>query len=271
MDDFLFKARSGYCEHFATAMTLMLRAVGVPARMVSGFAGGEWNEYGGFYLVREQDAHTWVEVYFPKSGWAPFDPTPPSVSEGKPLPIISGIGRMLDFVRYKWDRYIVYYTLRDQLAAAGKAADTYRSVRLWVVGMAASIKEELTRTAVEGKAAGPTHARHVILVIPIVLAILLFIGYLALKALNAGRLGRKGSGVWFYDEMVGVLKKKGIVRPPGVTPLEFAKSASQRGGVYKVLTYVTELYNRVRFGGRPISRDEKARVRKVIEGLKRAR
>lgn len=75
--NFLFLTKSGSCEHFATAMTLLLRAMGVPTRPVNGYTMGDWNELGKFFTVRQRHAHTWVEVYFPGSGWVPFDPTPP--------------------------------------------------------------------------------------------------------------------------------------------------------------------------------------------------
>ncbi len=72
---FLFDAREGYCNYYASAMILMLRAQGVPARMAAGFAQGTWEADRGVFLVRERDAHTWVEVYFPGYGWAEFEPT----------------------------------------------------------------------------------------------------------------------------------------------------------------------------------------------------
>ncbi|MBK9998603.1 MAG: transglutaminase family protein [Nitrospira sp.] len=56
----------------------MLRATGIPARLVTGFLATEWNEFGGYYTVRQRDAHAWVEVYFPRSGWITMDPTPPA-------------------------------------------------------------------------------------------------------------------------------------------------------------------------------------------------
>lgn len=72
---FLFETREGYCNYYATAMVLMLRAQGVPARMAAGFAMGTWDQDRRAYLVRERDAHTWVEVYFPGYGWVEFEPT----------------------------------------------------------------------------------------------------------------------------------------------------------------------------------------------------
>ncbi|MEK3732094.1 transglutaminase-like domain-containing protein [Paenibacillus sp. FSL M8-0334] len=77
VDDFLFESRKGYCSHFATAMTVLLRSEGIPARYVTGFAPGEPVQgKSGFYQIAYKDAHAWVEVYFPEHGWVAFDPTP---------------------------------------------------------------------------------------------------------------------------------------------------------------------------------------------------
>ncbi len=62
---FLYDIRQGYCDYYATAMAVMLRSLGIPARVVSGYAEGEYNDEAGFYLITERDAHTWVEVFFP--------------------------------------------------------------------------------------------------------------------------------------------------------------------------------------------------------------
>ncbi|MBN2471933.1 MAG: transglutaminase domain-containing protein [Anaerolineae bacterium] len=75
VDWVLFDERRGYCNYYASAMTMMLRSVGVPARMAAGFSQGEWSDTSQGYLVRERDAHTWVEVYFPGFGWVEFEPT----------------------------------------------------------------------------------------------------------------------------------------------------------------------------------------------------
>lgn len=72
---FLFQTREGYCNYYATSMILMLRSQGIPARMAAGFAQGTWDAEHNAYLVRERDAHTWVEVYFPGYGWVEFEPT----------------------------------------------------------------------------------------------------------------------------------------------------------------------------------------------------
>jgi transglutaminase-like putative cysteine protease len=76
LDHFLFEAKRGYCEHFATALALMAREAGVPTRLVTGYLPGTFNPFTGFYEVRTADAHAWVEAYFWGSGWVAFDPTP---------------------------------------------------------------------------------------------------------------------------------------------------------------------------------------------------
>ncbi len=76
IDIFLTQTRRGHCELFASAMALMLRSLGVPARVVSGFRGGEWNALDQSYTVRANMAHLWVEVLFPEHGWVVFDPSP---------------------------------------------------------------------------------------------------------------------------------------------------------------------------------------------------
>ncbi|HZG68864.1 MAG TPA: transglutaminase domain-containing protein, partial [Herpetosiphonaceae bacterium] len=78
VDYFLFDLRRGYCDYFASAMVVLLRAEGVPARLVSGYAGGVLNTETGLYEVRQNVAHTWPEVYFPGFGWQRFEPTPAS-------------------------------------------------------------------------------------------------------------------------------------------------------------------------------------------------
>ncbi|MBP3966971.1 transglutaminase domain-containing protein, partial [Paenibacillus sp. DLE-14] len=87
VDDFLFRQQQGYCVHFASAMTVMLRTQGIPARYVKGFAPGEPAQRAaggaaGLYTVRASDAHAWVEVFFPGVGWLPFEPTPGFAAPG---------------------------------------------------------------------------------------------------------------------------------------------------------------------------------------------
>jgi transglutaminase-like putative cysteine protease len=75
VDEFLFHRRQGYCEHFSTAMVMLLRSLGIPSRIAVGFGTGERNPFTGYFEVRESDAHSWVEVFYPWIGWMEYDPT----------------------------------------------------------------------------------------------------------------------------------------------------------------------------------------------------
>lgn len=75
VDEFLFATRKGFCEHYASAFTVVMRAAGIPARVVTGYQGGEYNPYGGYVLVRQSDAHAWSEVWMEDRGWLRVDPT----------------------------------------------------------------------------------------------------------------------------------------------------------------------------------------------------
>jgi len=74
-DKFLFETRKGFCGHYATSFTILARAMGLPARVVTGYQGGEYNPRGNYYMVRQSHAHAWVEVWLDKRGWVRFDPT----------------------------------------------------------------------------------------------------------------------------------------------------------------------------------------------------
>ena len=117
LEDFLFGNKRGHCEYFATAMALMVRAQGHPARVVNGFNGGEYNGFGDYRMIRQGDAHSWVEVYFPHRGWRTFDPTPPSgqlaqFQDGA----VATARRLVDGAAMLWYTWVVEYDLERQVA-----------------------------------------------------------------------------------------------------------------------------------------------------------
>jgi transglutaminase-like putative cysteine protease len=87
VDEFLFETREGFCEHYASALTFLLRAAGLPARVVLGYQGGERNALGGYYIVRQSDAHAWTEVWLEHEGWIRVD----AVAEVAPERLALGI------------------------------------------------------------------------------------------------------------------------------------------------------------------------------------
>jgi transglutaminase-like putative cysteine protease len=110
VDDFLFSTHEGFCQHYASAFTVLMRAAGIPARVVTGYQGGFWNAMGNYLLVRQSDAHAWSEVWLPQRGWTRVDPTaavrPERVNLGAAAADATGSGSpnrwWLD-VRNRWD------------------------------------------------------------------------------------------------------------------------------------------------------------------------
>ena len=92
MDQFLFETRRGFCEHFASAYTVVMRAAGVPARVVSGYQGGEFNPIGGYLIVRQSDAHAWSEIWVAGRGWLRVDPTAAVAPERIERGLIAAVG-----------------------------------------------------------------------------------------------------------------------------------------------------------------------------------
>ena len=114
LEDFLDRTRAGHCEYFASAMTLMLRARGVPARVVNGYRLGPWIPEGGYFRVSQNEAHSWVE-YWHEGRWWTADPTPQgSAAAGSRSQDLGRFERWLDAVRYRWDRYVVRFSDQDQ-------------------------------------------------------------------------------------------------------------------------------------------------------------
>jgi hypothetical protein len=116
-DDFLLRERRGHCEYFAAGMVALLSAQGVPARIVGGFYGGRLNPLTGYFLIRREDAHAWVEAW-DGSKWTTFDPTPPAMRPGNAQAglLSTYASAISDSVNYFWDRYVLTYGLSDQIA-----------------------------------------------------------------------------------------------------------------------------------------------------------
>ena len=140
VDEFLFGTREGFCGHYASALAAVARAAGIPARVVTGYQGGEWNRIGRYLLVRQADAHAWVEVWLPGQGWVRIDPTaavaPERVEQGldsalgmdEPVPgrwsqrwVWLGEARaFVDAVRTGWQQRFLQFdrAAQERLAAA---------------------------------------------------------------------------------------------------------------------------------------------------------
>jgi transglutaminase-like putative cysteine protease len=123
---FLFDRKAGHCEYYASALALMLRMSGVPARIVTGYKGASFNPYGKYYAVQEYRAHSWVEYRSPGRGWRRIDPTPaadPRTGEG----VLEKLSAITDLMRYRWNRYVIEYDLDLQISALRSIKHTFES------------------------------------------------------------------------------------------------------------------------------------------------
>jgi transglutaminase-like putative cysteine protease len=243
LEDFLFRSKRGHCEFYSTAMTILLRELGVPARNVTGFVGGTYNRFSHSYVVRQGDAHSWVEVWLDGAGWTRFDPTPPS--DAAPRSELTGVlAVMRDFVEalgQRWSRHVVGYDLRQQLGLYDELRDTYQRV--------------IPHRGVAGRLfASP---KKVVL------------GVLALAGLAIGiqRLLRRRQqpnkdrertdedrgaheAAALYRALEKLLAARGVPRPISTPPLAHARSLETLGHPLGSETVeLTERYLRVRFGG----------------------
>lgn len=277
IEDFLFRSKQGHCEYFATSGVLLMRALNVPARLVSGFRGGDWNEYGKHLTVRQRDAHTWIEVWFPSYGWQRFDPTPPdNTARGFKTIRFAALRKLFDFVELRWYKYIVSYDLQSQYQIATglwkKASVSMRGMDKFESGdgvlkrLFAKLKKPKSGDALGGAtllfAAGLLAAA---------------VGLIWLLIRGARRLfGRKqgtsqqGAEVYYFNRYCALLQRKGVPRQQHQTAREFQKQ------VVKIYPEVEDSgdsfvasYYRARFGARPSSPDELRRMRELLDQVKR--
>jgi hypothetical protein len=116
LEDFLERTQAGHCEYFASALALMLRARGVPARVVNGYRLGPWIPEGGYFRISQDQAHSWVE-YWHEGTWRQADPTPASgTGSERGMEGLGLLARWADTLRYRWDRHVVRFSDQDQQA-----------------------------------------------------------------------------------------------------------------------------------------------------------
>ena len=251
--NFLFERKEGHCEYFASAMAVMLRTVGIPSRVVNGFRSDEFNDLTSSYVVRAKDAHSWVEAYFPGYGWQTFDPTPAG-SGGTP----QGWGRIalyVDAMASFWREWVVSYDSSHQYVLGRGALEGTRTfwenARRWAREHYASMLKWARRSQdhVEHSPRGWT-----IVGSGIVIALLLLanLGRIV-RMVQEGWVGahperspEQAAALW-YRKMARVLARRGIEKPSGQTPQEFAKKIVD-GSLREPIVRFTNVYESARFG-----------------------
>ncbi len=245
LDEFLFARRSGNCEYFASALAVMLRSVGIPARVITGFQRGEWNPYGNYFVLRMADAHAWVEAHIAGSGWITLDPSPrggtPSGSNTLSL--------YVDAMRMRWYRYVVSWSRQDQAEVAARIRD---ATWTWRSGPAPT-----ARWSDVGRVALPVT----------VLGVLAFSGlaWRRRRAATAAALAIPE----FYRRGLAALARRGLTPRPGETAREFRdRVVAVSPDVTPAMHHLTAAYERVRFGAGVLAAAE---LESVIRNLTETR
>ncbi|MDT8384452.1 MAG: DUF3488 and transglutaminase-like domain-containing protein [Gammaproteobacteria bacterium] len=256
VDEFLFDTRRGFCEHYASAFVFLMRAAGIPARVVTGYQGGEMNPQSDYFIVRQSDAHAWAEVWLPQQGWRRIDPTsviPAARIEhqqdlARILPALAGLGeapgwataawRQLRFgwdrVNHAWNQWVINYSDQHQRNLLGRLFsslglgefDWRKMVSLLLAGMAV-----------------------------VVLGI-------AVYTLRSRPRGSQDPVVRAYQRFCRQLARRGIPRSAAEGPLDFSRRArQQRPDLEAAIAHITSLYLRLRYA--PPSGSEQIQQRQL--------
>lgn len=266
--DFLFNKRKGFCEHYAGAFALLMRAAGVPTRVVTGYQGGKYNTVGKYLLVRQSEAHAWCEVYLPGNGWQRVDPTaevsPERIEYG--LEVSSSVAaldssdesgrsdavnralrrnffkRLFETLEQYWD------TINNKWNLWIMSYDLYRQ-RSFLKGIGIQDRSYLT----------------LIVVIVIVISLLLFLVSYLLRRKNA----LSHPLLELYRQFCNKLARAGLQRFSWEGPLDYESRAAaafpqQAAGIRQV----TGLFIKLRYGKQVVNEQVLKRLKKFITKIK---
>ncbi|MDD5544588.1 MAG: DUF3488 and transglutaminase-like domain-containing protein [Acidobacteriia bacterium] len=251
---FLFQTRRGHCEYFAASMVLMLRTLDIPSRLINGFQTGDYNAVGKDYIIREADAHSWVEAYFPGIGWVEFDPTP---STATPQPALAFLNHYLDALELFWINWVVGYDTFHQEVLFQDVQHRAISAHRWALRSWENFTRKLSNwmrgflltSHVPWKQPRWIEkiGRVTRVVLSSVAAILLIVSGFRYWRRRRRRLAPLPNMV--AEEFLIWLKalaRKGHVKSPGQTPREFCDSIADPaiGGLAR---QITDAYNHLRF------------------------
>jgi Ca2+/Na+ antiporter len=276
---FLYDFKRGHCEYFAGAMTLMCQSLQMPARMVIGFRCDEFNAIGGFYSVQQNHAHAWVECRTgatpAEAVWTTFDPTSGRDETGvRAQTMWTRVRHFFDYLEHSWANNVIAYDRgsRDNLVQ--------------------SLENQLTSTAVTGsqrisdlpsllKAKNWAISSQLISIL-IGLGVLGMIGSIGWFVWERWRLWRRAERIGldslpseerlrlvrqlgFYDDLVRLLERRGMIRPRHLTPMEFSDSlAFLPSEAYHSVRRVTEVFYRIRYGRHEITPGQREKLDHAI-------
>ncbi|HHH39543.1 MAG TPA: DUF3488 domain-containing protein [Sedimenticola sp.] len=256
-DQFLFETRRGFCEHYATSFTLLMRLAGIPARVVAGYQGGEFNPLGAYLIVRQSDAHAWSEVWLQGQGWVRVDPTA-AVAPGRieqaldPGRVTRETGAPIDFTPLQ-PGYLG--PLLQRLAWGADAVN--EAWHRWVLGYSGKRQSQLLERLGLGFLNGVRLAFG--MVSAALLTLLLISGVILYRA-----RGRPEPAQRAYRRFCQRLARKGLERRPSEGPVNFARRVIRaRPDLGRQVAAITALYIDLRYGtGSDLT--QLARLRRLV-------
>ncbi len=268
--EFLFKRRKGHCEYFASAMAVMLRTLGIPSRLVTGFQGGMLNPITGWYVIRASDAHTWVEAWVDGREWTTFDPTPES-RRPRGNALRSRVLFYADAAEMFWQNWVIGYDFERQLTLATRMQTSGRVFGArWLDGLRVTWLGWQAATVRALRAYGITGL--VCIAMAVAVWLLAPRAGMRWRARQRVREAQRGAAVasdatLLYNRMLNLLKRRGHSKPAWFTPGEFVRTLPPSEAAELVARF-TSAYHDLRFGGRP---DAAAQMIGLLGQLERLR
>ncbi|MDP6264854.1 MAG: DUF3488 and transglutaminase-like domain-containing protein, partial [Pseudomonadales bacterium] len=257
VDDFIMVTKRGFCEHFASSFVFMMRAAKIPARVVVGYQGGEFNPIGNYLAVHQFDAHAWAEVWIEGEGWRRVDPTsvvaPERIEDGLQAAVDDEQSFLEDspLSWFKYSQTLWLTELRLQLSAIGHYWDA------WIVGYNPTMQVRFL-----GQFMGEVNIKKIGITLFVTFgSVLLCIALLLLKKRKATPLDSVSRE---YLAFCGLMEKLGFGRQIGEGPIHYAERiGSHRPEMYKAVREVTDIYVDLNYSGRqdPQSDELKRAVR----------
>jgi protein-glutamine gamma-glutamyltransferase len=271
LDAFLFEAKRGHCEYFATSLAVMLRSLGIPSRNVTGFVGGTYNPYGGYYSLRQGDAHSWVEAMISERGWVTLDPTPPSHERSLRSSLFADANAMVDALRAYWMTRVVGYDLRTQIRAVRTLSALWRKLSIADFSFGG-------KGGPAANAPGRAHDKQlwsigaVAVVLVLVLACAAWALSRVLRRRAQRRLGASALAAQkLYLELERLLERQGRGRPRHVTAQAHARALLEQGfPASAAVQELTDSYVAARYGERALDHARLRALRQLLNDVKRA-
>jgi transglutaminase-like putative cysteine protease len=248
MRQFLLETRKGYCEHYASAFTLLMRVAGVPSRLVAGYQGGEWNPQGEYITVRQSDAHAWTEVWLDELGWVRIDPTavvaPERIEYGlEALRLLAEQGTTLGSLNNEQIRAAIARPALQMLwnRTLWFLDDINTSWYLWVIGYGKDEQESLLKRLGLGSLTGTG-----LLITAFVTIMLIAVVQGMLLLRRRGR--RQEPAVFWYKRFCSRLEEMGQIRGQSEGPRDFGLRAAQAlPGYGSQITRITSMYVNIHY------------------------